>query len=172
MNPFAAIPDRITEVGALDGVGAALTTASERSGIGALAERARKLLGHSAHPMLVDLPIGFWTSACTLDAMAGRVRGTRRAAELMVAAGVLTAVPAIVSGLGELPGMDVKSRRVAAVHACTNALATALFTASWMARRRGGSGVRSAAAGASVATFGGLLGGWLAFPPSDDDGED
>lgn len=29
-------------------------------------------LGHPLHPMLTDLPIGFWTSAFTLDLLGGR----------------------------------------------------------------------------------------------------
>ena len=29
-------------------------------------------LGHAVHPMLTDLPIGFWTSAFTLDLLGGR----------------------------------------------------------------------------------------------------
>ena len=29
-------------------------------------------LGHPLHPLLTDLPIGFWTSAFTLDLLGGR----------------------------------------------------------------------------------------------------
>jgi uncharacterized membrane protein len=166
------VPDRIADVGALDDAGSLLSAVSTRTGIEKLAERGRKLFGHSTHPMLVDIPIGFWTSAGTLDLLRHRVPGSRRAAEMMVAAGVVTALPAVVSGLGELPGMDGRSRRVATVHAASNTIALVMFGASWAARRRGRSGARAAAAGAAVATVGGLLGGWLAFPPSSSEDHD
>ena len=45
-------------------------------------------LGHPLHPLLTDLPIGFWTSAFTLDLLGGK--STRRAATQLVAWGVLT----------------------------------------------------------------------------------
>ena len=44
-------------------------------------------LGHPLHPLLTDLPIGFWTSAFTLDLVGGR--STRRAATQLVAWGVI-----------------------------------------------------------------------------------
>jgi nicotinamide-nucleotide amidase len=66
---------------------------------------------------------------------------------------------------------DVESRqqRVGAVHAAANALATATYGASWVARRRGDrrTGVALGHAGAAVATVGGLLGGHLAFTGAD-----
>src|SRR5437764_1331628 len=44
-------------------------------------------LGHPLHPLLTDLPIGFWTSAFTLDLVGGR--RSRRAATQLVGWGVL-----------------------------------------------------------------------------------
>jgi hypothetical protein len=54
------------------------------------------MLGHPAHPMLVDLPIGFWTSAMALD-FTGRRQ--RPAARRLVGLGVLSALPTMASGL-------------------------------------------------------------------------
>src|SRR5579859_1492856 len=51
-------------------------------------------LGYSAHPALVQTPIGCWTSAAVLDL----VPGERRAATLMVALGFLGALPAQLAG--------------------------------------------------------------------------
>ena len=56
-------------------------------------------LGHPLHPLLTDLPIGFWTSAFTLDLLGGR--RSRRAATHLVAWGVLTAIPTAASGASD-----------------------------------------------------------------------
>lgn len=47
-------------------------------------------LGHPLHPVLTDLPIGFWTSAVVLDVMG---RQHRPAAQRLVALGVISAIP-------------------------------------------------------------------------------
>ena len=49
-------------------------------------------LGHPAHPVLVDLPIGFWASAMLLDFTG---RGQRRGARWLTGMGVLSALPAL-----------------------------------------------------------------------------
>ena len=56
-------------------------------------------------------------------------------------------------------------KRTGVVHAGANSIATALYAASWRARRRGDRwrGIRLAHAGATVATLGAFLGGHLAF---------
>src|SRR6516165_6280983 len=53
-------------------------------------------LGHPAHPMLTDLPIGFWTSAFVLDLLGGKK--SRGAAQRLVGLGVLSAIPAAATG--------------------------------------------------------------------------
>src|SRR6185369_10409995 len=53
-------------------------------------------LDHPLHPMLTDLPIGFWTSAWVLDIVGGE--RDRDAARTLIGAGVLCAVPAALSG--------------------------------------------------------------------------
>jgi hypothetical protein len=45
-------------------------------------------LGHPLHPFLVTAPVGAWTSSSILD-----MAGQRRAAQTLVGAGVLSAVP-------------------------------------------------------------------------------
>ncbi len=118
-------------------------------------------LGHALHPMLTDLPIGFWTSAFTLDLLGGRKH--RASAQRLVGIGVLTALPAIATGAADWADTTEEERRVGLVHAALNTAALACFTASWSARRRGqhGKGVFWGLAGSTVATGGGYLGGHL-----------
>lgn len=125
-------------------------------------------LGHPLHPMLTDLPIGFWTSAWVLDMVGGPE--TEAAADALLGLGVLSAVPTVAAGWVDWTFLDRPTRRVGVVHALSNAVATSLFAGSWLARRRGrrARGIVLCHAGAVVATLGGFLGGHLAF---DAEGE-
>ncbi len=119
-------------------------------------------LGHPLHPMLTDLPIGFWTSAVLLDAL-----GPRRyapAARLLVGLGVLCVPPTAIAGLSDYDTIDdPDTRQRGALHGALNATATALFAVSWWKRRRGG-GKAVALLASVVASAAGYLGGELAFP--------
>jgi nitrite reductase/ring-hydroxylating ferredoxin subunit/uncharacterized membrane protein len=118
-------------------------------------------LGHALHPMLTDLPIGFWTSAMALDMFDGRAG--RNHARRLVALGLLSAVPAAVAGASDWSDTTDAPRRVGLVHAGANTAALALYFGSWRARRRGrhGWGVFLGFAGATAATVAGYLGGHL-----------
>lgn len=118
-------------------------------------------LGHAVHPLLTDVPIGAWTSAAFLDIAGGR--SARDASRRLVGMGVLAAVPTVATGLAEWLHVDRASRRVGVVHANSNAVGLALYTASYLARRRGrhGTGVLLGLAGAAAATVGGYLGAHL-----------
>ena len=120
-------------------------------------------LGHPLHPLLTDLPIGFWTSALMLDLMGGR--RSRPAADLLVGMGVASALPTAVAGVADWSELNRPERRSGLVHAVANLAATALYTLSLLARRRGsrGAGVVLAMAGATAASAGGFLGGHLSF---------
>jgi uncharacterized membrane protein len=120
-------------------------------------------LGHALHPLLTDLPIGFWTSTSFLD-LVGR-RESRTAATLLLAAGNLAALPTAVTGLAEWLETDPPVRRVGVVHAAANVAGLALYTGSLVARlrRRPGWGTALALGGMGVATVGGYLGGHLAI---------
>lgn len=119
--------------------------------------------GHAMHPWLTDAPIGAWTSASVLDLVGGP--GARPAARRLVGLGVLAAVPTAVTGLAELGHVDERSRRVGALHAAGNGVALALYTASWLVRRREHAlvGAVLALAGAGAASASGYLGGHLAI---------
>jgi len=120
-------------------------------------------LGHALHPLLTDLPIGFWTSSWVLDIVGGPA--SRGAADRLVGLGVLSAAPTVVAGLADWSELGRPERRVGAVHAAANAAATGLYALSWVARRRGrrATGVALGMAGAAAATVGGYLGGHLVF---------
>jgi uncharacterized membrane protein len=141
---------------------------SVRHRFGSSISAAEDAVGHQLHPMLTDLPIGFWTSASLLDLVGGR--RARPAARHLIGAGVVCALPAAVSGLHDAAD-DGVDRRVVAVHASCNAAATVIYGWSWWARARGhpARGVVLGLVGATVATAGGLLGGQLAFGGDRDD---
>ena len=119
-------------------------------------------MGHAAHPLLTDLPIGFWTSATFVDLVGGRA--ARPVATRLLGAGNLAAVPAAVTGMAEWVAADPVSKRIGVVHANSNAVGLALYSASYVARRRGrhGWGAALALGGMAVASVAGYLGGHLA----------
>lgn len=118
-------------------------------------------LGHPIHPVLVQVPIGCWSSAWALDLMG---LGKTKAARRLVGLGVLGALPALASGTSDWVDTDQAEARVGLVHAASNSVALACFTTSWL-RRRGNrhSGAVWSTLGIAVATVGGLLGGHLAY---------
>lgn len=120
-------------------------------------------LGHPLHPLLTDLPIGFWTSAFVLDLVGGC--RSQPAADALIGVGVVSALPTAAAGLADWTELNEPERRTGLVHAAANIAATALYGLSFLARRKGrrGRGVVLAMAGATAATAGGFLGGHLTF---------
>ena len=118
-------------------------------------------LGHPAHPMLTDVPIGAWMSAGVLDLLPG----TGYASTALVAAGCAAAVPTAVTGWADWVDLHPPQQRIGLVHAASNVVALGLFTASLAARVRGKwlRGKALGFAGLGVVTVGGYLGGHLAF---------
>jgi nitrite reductase/ring-hydroxylating ferredoxin subunit/uncharacterized membrane protein len=112
-------------------------------------------LGHSLHPVMVDLPIGFWTSAVYMDLM-----GYRRSARLLTLAGTLSALGAVATGAADWSVTDGRERRLGLVHGVLNSTATVLNAASLVAPKR----YRLLSwAGGAVATASAYLGGELVF---------
>ncbi|HVF13548.1 MAG TPA: Rieske 2Fe-2S domain-containing protein [Acidimicrobiales bacterium] len=120
-------------------------------------------MGHPLHPVLTDLPIGFWTSAMAIDFLGGR-RG-QKAADRLVALGVLTAVPTAATGLSDWSDTIGEDRRLGLAHAAGNVVAVGLYGWSWVARKRGrrAKGVTLGVLGATAATAGAYLGGHLVW---------
>jgi nitrite reductase/ring-hydroxylating ferredoxin subunit/uncharacterized membrane protein len=117
--------------------------------------------GQPAHPALVRMPLGCWTSAVLLDLF----RGSERAAGTLVAAGLATALPSAATGLADWSALHRHQQRVGFVHAISQAAAATLFGASLLARvtGRAGSGKMLSAGGLALATAGAYLGGHLAL---------
>jgi nitrite reductase/ring-hydroxylating ferredoxin subunit len=120
-------------------------------------------LGHPAHPMLTDLPIGAWSMSALLDVFGGAK--AEQAADLLVGAGILSAVPTAATGLNDWSDTIGAERRIGAVHATANVVALSLYTASLLARRSGGRGAGKVLGltGFGVLVVGAYLGGHLSF---------
>lgn len=120
-------------------------------------------LGHPLHPMLTDLPIGFWTSSFVLDLVGGK--RSAAASQRLVALGILSAAPTAAAGLSDWSDTIGEERRIGTVHALANVAALGLYTWSWVARRAGRpkAGVTLGLLGATAASAGGYLGGHLVY---------
>ncbi|HEX7124623.1 MAG TPA: Rieske 2Fe-2S domain-containing protein [Thermodesulfobacteriota bacterium] len=124
-------------------------------------------LGHPLHPVLVTIPIGSWSLAAVLDgleAASGR-RDLGPAADLAVGVGVIGAVASAVAGAADWQHTSGDTRRIGAMHALLNAGAAALYTTSWLLRRRGkrSAGRGLASIGFAVANASAYLGGHLVY---------
>jgi nitrite reductase/ring-hydroxylating ferredoxin subunit/uncharacterized membrane protein len=120
-------------------------------------------LGHQLHPVLTDLPIGFWTSALTLDLLGGE--DGEAGADILVAAGNLSALGAAVSGLSDWSDLDGEPQRTGLIHAAVNAVALTFFTLSSAARASGNRSVGKALAvvGGGTVYAAAYLGGHLVY---------
>lgn len=123
------------------------------------------VLGHPAHPVLSDVPIGAWTMATLLDVVGGR--RVVPTAGLLTAVGIVAAVPTAATGLNDWSDTQQKPAplRVGVAHAVANSVALGLYTASLIARCRGRRcRARSLGlAGLGAVVTGAYLGGHLAF---------
>ena len=159
----AALAERVEQAHALDpvihrlsdGVVRALPTGPRTAALHGVP------FGQPAHPALVRLPLGCWTSAVLLDLF----RGTDRAARMLIGAGVAVTVPAAVTGLADWSALHRDQQRVGLVHAICQTGAASLFLCSLAARASGRPryGRVLSGCGLVVATAGSYLGGHLAL---------
>lgn len=129
-----------------------------------MAELRGQSLGHPVHPALTDAPIGFWTSATVLDLFGGAAAA--RSAQALVGWGTLSALPAVITGVAELPRQSTRRRRVGVVHAASMGAAVVGYGGSWWLRRRSGHHRVAIGVGllaGTIASAGGYLGGWLSL---------
>ncbi|MEU8437553.1 Rieske 2Fe-2S domain-containing protein [Streptomyces sp. NPDC029216] len=119
-------------------------------------------LGHPAHPVLVQVPIGTWLSAAVLDLLPER---RRAAAPVLVGIGLAAAAPAAAAGWADWAELPPEQARTGLVHALANTAGVALYAASLRARVHGRDRRGRALAMAGLATVGaaGALGGHLAY---------
>lgn len=118
-------------------------------------------LGHAAHPLLTDLPLGAWMGTSILDLIGGR--RSAPAADRLLAFGLLAAAPTALTGVAEWNQTDGAERRVGMVHWWTNSAAIGMYAASLLSRRAGHryTGTMLAMLGGGTATLAGYLGGHL-----------
>ena len=162
MNPFESVT-ALEDATPLDRVAAPVRAAVERLlGTGAVRDALHGVwLGHPLHPVLVQVPIGAFMSAAILDVLPGE----GKAADALIATGILTSGSAAASGLADWSQLHEQQQRVGVVHAAANGVALVFYGASLVARRRGnrGAGKVWSMAGLGVLSFSGFLGGHLAF---------
>ena len=161
MKPFDQIP-ALERVTAFDAPAGVLDTVS---GIVSRPPALRRVLtgepfGHSAHPMLVQLPIGAWVSAGWLDCLPR----TEKSATVLTAVGIASALPAVAAGLVDYGSLDQRAKRIAVVHAAANTISLACQMASLRDRMTGRlrRGQWIGLAGTMTLSIGGVLGGHLA----------
>ncbi|MDA8357838.1 MAG: Rieske (2Fe-2S) protein [Actinomycetota bacterium] len=120
-------------------------------------------LGHPLHPMLTDVPLGAWTMSALLDIAGGT--SAEGAADLLVRAGIIAALPTAASGLSDWSDTYGPETRVGLVHAAANTTALGLYVLSARARARGKRrrAKRLGFAGLVTVLAGGYLGGHLSF---------
>lgn len=117
--------------------------------------------GHPVHPVLVQIPIGAWTSASVLDLLPGQ----EKASAVLVGTGIAAALPAVASGYADWSQTDRQTQRVGVVHMAVNTLGTSLYAISLLQRCTGRhtAGKMFSAAGLAIVSAGGFLGGHLSF---------
>jgi nitrite reductase/ring-hydroxylating ferredoxin subunit/uncharacterized membrane protein len=122
-------------------------------------------LGHPLHPVLTDVPLGAWTTALVLDAMATRRNRLSEAADVAIGIGIAGAAGAAVTGLTDWQHTTEGDRRVGLAHGLLNASALALYVAALSLRRAGSRELGRAFAGAGfiVVSAAAYLGGSLVF---------
>jgi nitrite reductase/ring-hydroxylating ferredoxin subunit/uncharacterized membrane protein len=119
-------------------------------------------LGHPLHPMMTDLPIGFWTSSMVLDLL-----GMEEGADLTLKLGTLSALGTAVTGVAQwhdLQEMETP-KRLGTLHAALNVAATASYGLSWMLRSKDSRGTAQvfSTVGFMLASVSGMIGGDLSY---------
>jgi nitrite reductase/ring-hydroxylating ferredoxin subunit len=121
-------------------------------------------LGHTLHPVLVQVPVGTWLSAGLLDA----IPPLRPAATVLIGTGVVAAVPASLAGAADWSEQEIGVRRLGAVHAVANTAALGLYVGSLVARGkgRGTLGRVLSYAGLGLASGSAAIGGHMSYAQS------
>lgn len=120
-------------------------------------------LGQPVHPTLVSIPIGAWVSSMIFDLVGGK-QGDR-AASVLIATGVVAAVPTAATGLNDWSDTQGPTARVGAIHSAANSVALGMYLGSLFSRSRGKTlrGKALSWAGTLFVGAGGYLGGHLTY---------
>ena len=122
-----------------------LVTKAEETGVmDVLHGRGR---GHALHPVLSDLPLGFWTAAALFDFL-----NMDQPATVMSASGSIAAVGAAVTGVADWTVTDGRERRLGLLHGLLNATGL-VFQLSSLTSRLGG----RRRSGRTIGTLGWLI---------------
>jgi nitrite reductase/ring-hydroxylating ferredoxin subunit len=112
-------------------------------------------IGHALHPVAVDLPIGFWTSALFLNLV-----GARRSARLLTGAGCVTSLAAAASGAADWTATHGRERRLGLLHGALNTFGLGCQAVALASPRHYG---RWSSVGWGVSAVSAYLGGELVF---------
>jgi nitrite reductase/ring-hydroxylating ferredoxin subunit/uncharacterized membrane protein len=117
-------------------------------------------IGHPAHPLLVTIPLGSWSSSMIFD-----LTGDEEAADALIGIGLLSAAPAALTGLNDWRHTSGGERRVGLAHAILNNLTVVTYGLSFLARKTGRrkAGIVLSMLGAGAMTASGWLGGHLSY---------
>jgi nitrite reductase/ring-hydroxylating ferredoxin subunit len=160
--PYAKVIASIEEIPGLESLSEWLVTAlapiTERRGLMDLLHG--RLFGHALHPLLSDLPIGFWGSVPVLDLI-----GDEGGAAVLTAAGCLAAGATAATGTADWTVTVGRDRRLALVHGLANTAALGLQLGSLLARVSGrtGRGRLLSVLGLGTTAAAAYLGGDLVF---------
>lgn len=120
-------------------------------------------LGHPLHPAVTDIPVGALTAATVLELVSGDEADSTVDALLVL--GLVSVVPAALSGASDWVDTVDRDRRLGLVHAMANSGASLLYLASLVSRRTGsrGRGRVFSLLGLGALGAGGYVGGHLVF---------
>jgi uncharacterized membrane protein len=129
-------------------------------------ESRAKIFGHPIHPMLIPFPIGLLATGTAFDLIDawGGSDGLGRAADYMIAAGILTGLLAAVFGAIDWLAIPAgtRAKRIGLLHGLGNVVVVALFAVAWLLRRDEPADPGTAALALQVvAVLGALVTGWL-----------
>lgn len=151
----------------LDGVASVLAKVGEPI-VGQSAPKALKdalvgtWFGHPLHPAVVQAPLGFWLSSLALDLL-----DQDEAADATLALGLASAGAAALTGMAQWQDLQNQEagRRLGSLHASLNSLATVVYGASLLQRRRDNrdAGLTLSMIGLGLVSFSSWLGGDLSY---------
>jgi nitrite reductase/ring-hydroxylating ferredoxin subunit/uncharacterized membrane protein len=115
-------------------------------------------LGHPAHPMLTDVPVGAWTVAFVFDAadVIFQRRDLRAGADASIVLGLLAGTVTAWTGWADWQYTSGRTRRTALAHGLLNLGAAGLYVVSIALRQ---SGARGAGQVVSTLGYGTMIGG-------------
>lgn len=93
-------------------------------------------LGHPVHSAITDVPVGSWATAAVLDLL--EIRGDSQyaaGADAAIMVGLVSAIPAALSGMTDWSDTHGKPQRVGALHGLLNMGAATLYATSYLARK-------------------------------------